>query len=182
MWFLRDCNGKNVIWLKPNQEFTIGKRNKNLPTTDPSMSRTHAILSNIDNSVIVQDSNSTHGTWVKKCNSDFKREKQISLEDNDQVRFGLLTVYTIAFVETFVSYSSISSHDLSRLSLLCSKYDLSLKKDLVLDSLCLVTGGNTFSGKQALALVMQISVVSLEWIYAWDDVDSYSFEIPQFTK
>lgn len=181
MWFLKDCYDSNVLWLKPNQEYTIGKRNKNL-VSDPSMSRTHAVLSNCGSLVIVKDSNSTHGTWVKKSNSDFKREKEISLENNDQVRFGLLTVYTIVYIEMIVSFSSVSSHDMIKLNQFSCRNDLILKKELVSESACLVTGGNSFSGKQALALVMQIPVVSLEWLYAWDDVDSYSFKVPEFEK
>jgi hypothetical protein len=182
MWFLNDSEGNRVLWLRPNQEYIIGKKNKNLAVSDKSMSRTHAMLSTCGTSVIVKDSNSTHGTWVKKGNSDFKREKHILLEHNDQVRFGILTVYTVVHVEMIVSYSSVSSHDMIRLNQISSKYDLRLKKDLVQESICLICGGNVFSAKKALALVMQIPVVSLEWLYGWDDVDSYSFQIPDFDR
>jgi hypothetical protein len=185
MWFLNSQDGQRVLWLRPNQEFIIGKRNKHLKGTDKdnSLSRTHATLISCGSVVIVKDCNSTHGTWVKKGNSDdFKREKQISLEHNDQVRFGLCTVYNICYVEMTISYSSVSSHDLIKLNHLSAKYDLILKKDLQQSSICLICGGNVFSAKKALALVMQIPVVSLDWLYGWDDVDSYSFEIPDFEK
>lgn len=169
MWYLTSEVDQRVIYIAgKNKEVTIGRsadaqQSSFVIPDDPSISRKHAILTNLNDGLFLQDLGSRYGTFI---NSDEKVESNsmIKLNDNDIVKFGKMgsvwTVHTKAFV---TCTSTLKGENLQNLKTCLSNLSGSLKSEW--DDTCkyLTMPAITLTMKVVLALVQGAHIVTVEY-------------------
>lgn len=170
MWYLTSENDNRVMYIVTSaNQIIIGRSVDNqvcnfaIPD-DPSISRKHATLTIVDNSLLLQDLGSRYGTFI---NSDrVEANTNVKLVEKDVVKFGKMnSIWNVNVANLVTCTSTLKGENLQNLKQTLSKVGGLLKGDW--DDTCnyLTMPAITLTIKVVLALVQGSNIVTTEF---WD--------------
>ncbi|CAK1596104.1 unnamed protein product [Parnassius mnemosyne] len=93
MWYLSSQSDSRIIYIVPHKEIIIGRSgdaqycNFAVPD-DPSISRKHATLNVLDDTLIIQDLGSKYGTYLNNSSEKLECNVKQKVNVNDIIKFG----------------------------------------------------------------------------------------------
>lgn len=167
MWYLTSASDEKIIYIVPQKrEITVGRSPD--PSIcdfaiqdDPSISRKHALLTNLDNSLNVKDLGSRYGTFV---NNSKVESINIKLNNTDVVKFGKMgSVWNVNEDKLITCTSTMKGENLTILKQVLSKIGGVLKGDWDDSCMYLTMPAITLTIKVVLALVQGSHIVTTQF-------------------
>lgn len=167
MWYLTSDSDDKIIYVVPQKKEIVVGRSPDQSICDyaiqddPSISRKHAVVMNLENSMYIKDLGSRYGTFV----NDSKVENtNIQLKDNDVVKFGKMGSIWKVHEDNFITCTStLKGENLTTLKQVLTKIGGVLKADW--DDTCryLTMPAITLTIKVVLALVQGSHIVTTQF-------------------
>ncbi|XP_061713380.1 nibrin [Cydia pomonella] len=173
MWCLISQIDSRVIYIVEGNNLTVGRTLDSqcgifAVIEDASISRKHACLSIMQNSLYLQDLGSRYGTFVNQTSERLEVTSKVQLKHNDVVRFGKLnSAWTVQEIKHVTCTSTLKGENLQNLRIVLGKIGASLKSDW--DDTCtyLTMPAITLTIKVVLALAQGSYIVTPRF---WNDV------------
>ncbi|CAG9786200.1 unnamed protein product [Diatraea saccharalis] len=176
MWYLANEKNGRVIYV--TEEITVGRNADQqecfVIADDPSISRKHATLYNVNNELFLQDLGSRYGTFVNNSSDKVESKLMKQLNEGDHIKFGKMSsVFKVHFKSLVTCTSTLKGENLQNLRECLSSLSGTLKSEWDESCKYLTMPAITLTMKVVLALVQGAHIVTVEfWNKCLDAVKS----------
>lgn len=188
MWCLTSKENHKVIYIGGKNKETLICRTLDAQSNcfvipdDPSISRKHALLSNVINELFIQDMGSRYGTFLNDNKIDVSPTKT-KLKDGDIVKFGKMgSVWSVHFKSFVTCTSTLKGENLQNLIQCLSNLSGSLKTEWDDTCMYLTMPAITITMKVALALVQGAHIVTVDFWYKCLEAVNNQTSLPDPTQ
>ncbi|CAK1596103.1 unnamed protein product [Parnassius mnemosyne] len=169
MWYLSSQSDSRIIYIVPHKEIIIGRSgdaqycNFAVPD-DPSISRKHATLNVLDDTLIIQDLGSKYGTYLNNSSEKLECNVKQKVNVNDIIKFGKMDcVWKVHFINYTTCTSTLKGENLQNLKMILGKLGGILKSEWDDSCAYLTMPAITLTIKVVLALVQGSFIVTTEF-------------------